>query len=192
MSATAKTIRPARARKPATSAAPAPAAPAAGPGDLAAMRTLELVFFVHLQMAHTADEVLVEHGLGRPHHRVLYFAAREPGIAVGSLLSLLRISNQALARTTQQLTAKGLLEQRYSTEDRRVRRNYATAKGQSLLRLLTRRQLEQISRAQSRLSPAEIQCMWDALSVMARPEDLAWVNAHPIDLPAPPARGKAG
>lgn len=190
MSAAANVARIGRARK---TAAPPPAAPAdVPPADLAAMRTLELVFFVHLQMAHTADEVLVEHGLGRPHHRVLYFSAREPGITVGSLLSLLRISNQALARTTQQLTAKGLLEQRYSTEDRRVRRNYATAKGRALLRLLTRRQIKQIAAAQSRISPAELHCMWNTLSVMARPEDLAWVNAHPVEVPAPPASGKAG
>ena len=174
-------------------AAAAPAEPADVPAsDIAAMRTLELVFFVHLQMAHTADEVLVNHGLGRPHHRVLYFAAREPGITVGSLLALLRISNQALARTTQQLAAKGLLEQRYSTEDRRVRQNYATPKGRTLLRQLTRRQLEQIAAAQSRISPAELQCMWNTLSVMARPEDLAWVNTHPVEAPAPQLRGKAG
>ena len=34
--------------------------------ERSAMRTLELVFFVHLQMADIADQVLVGHGLGRP------------------------------------------------------------------------------------------------------------------------------
>lgn len=148
----------------------------------AALRTLELVFFVHLQMADAADQVLMEHGLGRPHHRVLHFAGRMPGITVGSLMSLLRISNQALSRTTNQLTGMGLLEQRYSTEDRRVRQNHLTPKGQALLRLLTKRQLALIGQAQALLSAAEIEGMWNGLTVMVRPEDMAWVTTHPLDL----------
>lgn len=167
----------------------APCTQAQAPGldaERAAMRTLELVFFVHLQMADIADQVLMDHGLGRPHHRVLHFAGRTPGITVGSLMSLLRISNQALSRTTNQLTTMGLLEQRYSTEDRRVRQNYLTAEGQALLGLLTQRQIALIGQAQARLSKAEIEGMWNGLSVMVRPEDMAWVTTHPFDLPTPP------
>lgn len=148
----------------------------------AAMRTLELVYFVHLQMADIADQVLVEHGLGRPHHRVLHFAARAPGITVGSLMSLLRISNQALSRTTNQLMGMGLLEQRYSAEDRRVRQNHLTPDGQALLRALTARQLALIGDAQAHLSAAEVEGMWKGLAVMARPEDIAWASAHPFEL----------
>ncbi len=150
--------------------------------EYAAMRTLELVFFVHLQTADIADQVLMDHGLGRPHHRVLHFAGRTPGITVGSLMSLLRISNQALSRTTNQLTTMGLLEQRYSTEDRRVRQNYLTTQGQALLRTLTDRQISLIGAAQAHLSRSEIESMWNGLAVMVRPEDLAWVNTHPLTL----------
>ena len=62
---------------PRTSRAKKPKATATSPSggldsEHAAMRTLELVFFVHLQMADIADQVLMEHGLGRPHHRVLH------------------------------------------------------------------------------------------------------------------------
>lgn len=175
----AVTIAPktSRAGKPKAAAARADALDA----ERAAMRTLELVFFVHLQMADIADQVLMEHGLGRPHHRVLHFAGRTPGITVGSLMSLLRISNQALSRTTNQLTTMGLMEQRYSSEDRRVRQNYLTLEGQALLRLLTDRQMALIGEAQARLSPAEIECMWNGLSVMVRPEDIVWVTTHPFD-----------
>lgn len=171
--------RTSRAKKPKTTT---PSASGGLDSEHAAMRTLELVFFVHLQMANIADQVLAEHGLGRPHHRVLHFAGRTPGITVGSLMSLLRISNQALSRTTNQLTGMGLLEQRYSTEDRRVRQNHLTAKGQALLKVLTERQLALIGEAQARLSAAEIEGMWNGLSVMVRPEDMAWVTTHPFDL----------
>lgn len=174
-------IRPAKKAK-----TPTPT-PASGlDSEHAAMRTLELVFFVHLQMADIADQVLMEHGLGRAHHRVLHFAGRTPGITVGSLMSLLRISNQALSRTTNQLMGMGLLEQRYSLEDRRVRQNHLTPEGQSLLRTLTERQLVLIAQAQSRLSAAEIEGMWNGLTVMVRPEDMAWVTTHPFELSKQP------
>lgn len=176
MSSAALPKTTARTRK-ADATSTAAAAPRPSARELAAMQTLELVFFVHLQMADAADQMLAEHGLGRPHHRVLYFATREPGITVGALLSMLRITNQALARTTAQLAERGLLEQRYSAEDRRVRRNYATAEGQALVRRLTQRQIEVITRAQSRLASSEIKAMLAALAAMARPEDIAWMQA---------------
>lgn len=179
MSATDTVTGSSRAKKTKT-ATPSP--PATLDSEHAAMRTLELVFFVHLQMAEIADQVLMEQGLGRPHHRVLHFAGRSPGITVGSLMSLLRISNQALSRTTSQLTSKGLLEQRYSPEDRRVRQNHLTPKGHALLRVLTERQLALIAKAQKKLSASEIEGMWKALTVMVRPEDLAWVTMHPFEL----------
>ena len=169
-------------RKP--GAAKSTATPPASARELAAQRTLELVFFAHMEMADAADQVLAEHQLGRPHHRLLYFAAREPGITVGSLLSLLRISNQAMSRTMNQLTALGLLEQRYSTADRRVRQNFVTAAGLALLRQVTERQIQQIAAHQEQLSTAQLEGMWNALSALARPEDLKWWNAHPTTDPS--------
>ena len=176
--------RTSRAKKPKAAAAVQQGAAGGAGGENAAMRTLELVFFVHLQMADIADQTLAGHGLGRPHHRVMHFAGRTPGITVGTLMSLLRISNQALSRTTNQLVSMGLLEQRYSIEDRRVRLNYLTPEGQALLKQLTRRQVALIGQAQAGLSQAEIEAMWNGLSVMVRPEDMAWVSAHPFDLSA--------
>lgn len=149
----------------------------------AALRTLELVFFVHMQMADAADQMLAEHGLGRPHHRVLYFAGRQPGITVGELMTLLRISNQALARTTNLLTAEGLLEQRYSPSDRRVRQNFITPKAQALLKLTTQRQLGTIAAALEHLTPSQVEGMWSGLQVMVRPEDMAWITEHPAPPP---------
>lgn len=169
-------IRTARSRKSAA-AKPSTASPDHA-RELAAKRTLELVFFAHMEMADAADQVLAGQGLGRPHHRLLYFALRQPGITVGALLSLLRISNQALSRTTNQLTAMGLLEQRYSAEDRRVRQNFVTAEGEALLREVTERQIRQIAAHQDQLTPAQLEGMWNALSALARSDDLAWLNAH--------------
>lgn len=147
--------------------------------ESAAMRTVELIFFVHLRMADCADPVLAEIGLGRPHHRLLYFVARNPGITVGDLTALLHISNQALSRTTNQLTSMGLLEQRYSLEDRRVRQNFVTTEGLALLRRLIENQMAMISRAHAEMTPEELSNMWRSLAVMIHPQDMVWVQGHP-------------
>lgn len=148
--------------------------------EQAARRTNELVFFAHMQIADAADRLLARHKLGRPHHRVLYFACRQPGITVGELMGVLRISNQALARTTNQLVALGLLEQRYSLEDRRVRQNHATDRGLALLNELAGQQLATIRAAHATLTGDQIEGLWSSLAAIARAEDLVWVTAHPV------------
>ncbi len=149
-------------------------------------RTLELVFFAHMEMADASDQLLAQHGLGRPHHRVLYFAHLSPGIAVGELMSLLRISNQALSRTMQQLAAQGFIEQRYCVDDRRVRRHHVTDKGRTLLAASRKRQFEVIRKAHSGCSQDDIEAFWRTLTLLSRPEDLAWISSHPAAADLPP------
>ena len=50
-----------------------------------------------------------ERGLGRVHHRILYFVARSPGIAVNALLGVLDVSKQALHAPLRELVDKGLI-----------------------------------------------------------------------------------
>lgn len=179
-----------RARTPArprASATPTSAPPADWRGTPAALgRTLELVFFAHMEMADPSDRILAEYGLGRPHHRVLYFAQLSPGITVGELTTMLRISNQALSRTMQQIAAKGLIEQRYCPEDRRVRRHYVTEQGAALLAASKARQFEVIRKAHLACPQADIEAFWRTLTLLSRPEDLIWISRHPgAHTPAP-------
>ena len=147
--------------------------------DHEAMRTLELVFFVHLRMAECADAILAEHGLGRQHHRVLYFMSRKPGISVGELTSVLRVTQQALSRITRELTDRGLIEQRLGLEDRRVRCNHLTAAGKVLLAALEERQIALVKGAHSRLTGSQIDSLWQGLETMIRLEDVDWISPHP-------------
>lgn len=151
-----------------------------------AQRTIELVYFAHIDQADWADHVLAKHGIGRPHHRVLYFTHKFPGISVRELMALLRISNQALARTTTQLVALGFLEQRYGESDRRVRGHFLSRQGESLLTKLTRHQVEQVAESMAGLSPAEVDGLWFGLETIIRPEDRRWL------LPRPPGIPQAG
>lgn len=139
-------------------------------------RTLELVFFVHIEMADLANQVLEKYGLGRPHHRALYFVVRRPGITVGELMSILRITNQALSRTINQLVKMDLIEQRSSKQDRRHRCHFPTAKGISLDQRLTERQFDHIDRSLADVSTRELEIFWDVLRDMVREQDKPWIS----------------
>jgi len=139
-------------------------------------RTLELVFFVHIEMADLANQVLEQYGLGRPHHRALYFVVRRPGINVGELMSVLRITNQALSRTINQLVKMDLIEQRSSDQDRRHRCHFPTAKGVDLDRRLTRRQFDHIDRSLVDVPKSDLEIFWDVLRKMVREQDKPWIS----------------
>ena len=58
------------------------------------------------------DRGLAKMGLGRAHHRALYFIARKPDMTVSELLSLLAITKQSLGRVLGELADRGLVETR--------------------------------------------------------------------------------
>lgn len=149
-----------------------------------AQRTIELVYFAHVDQAEWADHELAKHDIGRPHHRVMYFASKFPGISVRELMAILRITNQALARTTTQLVSLGFLDQRYGVSDRRVRQHFLSRKGEALLFKLTRHQVEQVAKSMAALHPSEIDGLWFGLETIIRPEDRRWLLPRPSDIPS--------
>lgn len=96
----------------------------------------DLMFFAYSRHFRHADEELTNRGLGRAHHRVLYFVARKPDMTVGELLTILGIAKQSLARVARELTDKGLLAQRPGLRDRRQRLLSLTDEGTALERSL--------------------------------------------------------
>ena len=50
---------------------------------------MELLYFGYSHLTRSIDQGLAEEGLGRAHHRALYFIARKPDMTVSELLSLL-------------------------------------------------------------------------------------------------------
>ena len=61
-------------------------------------RGLELLYFGNSHIVRSIDRGLAAQGLGRAHHRALYFMARKPDMTVSELLSLLAITKQSLGR----------------------------------------------------------------------------------------------
>lgn len=102
----------------------------------------DLMFFAYRDFTGAADVILEELGLGRAHHRALHFIGRSPGMTVGDLLSILRITKQSLARVLTSLMADGYVQQLPGRQDRRQRLLSLTEPGQALERRLFERQRE--------------------------------------------------
>jgi DNA-binding MarR family transcriptional regulator len=98
---------------------------------------LDLLFYAWRDLAAAADPALEKEGLGRAHHRALYFVGRRPGLAVGDLMAILGITKQSLGRVLKDLAARGLLAQSIGTEDRRERRLGLTEAGHALEQALS-------------------------------------------------------
>src|SRR3954453_23607007 len=107
----------------------------------------DLLFFAYRDFTGAADRLLEELGLGRAHHRALHFIGRTPGMTVGELLSILRITKQSLARVLTVLVEKGYVAQSRGRSDGRQRLLSLTEEGQALERRLFERQRERLASA---------------------------------------------
>ena len=82
-------------------------------------RGVELLYFGYTRLTRAIDEGLAKQGLGRAHHRALYFIARQPDLSVSSLLRILGITKQSLGRVLNELADRGLVETSVGEIDRR-------------------------------------------------------------------------
>ncbi len=117
----------------------------------------ELLFFAYRDFTGSADPVLDELGLGRAHHRVLYFVGARPGVTVTELLALLRITKQSLARVLSQLVAEAYVEHTRGAADRRQKHLALTETGRVLERRLFDRQRELLVTAFSEAGVAAVE-----------------------------------
>ncbi|AKR56549.1 MarR family transcriptional regulator [Youhaiella tibetensis] len=117
-----------------------------------------LFFFAYRDFVRDADALLERQGFGRAHHRVLYFVNLKPGLPVATILDVLKITKQSLARVLRQLIDNGYVEQRTGPSDRRQRLLYPTAKGREFFETLSATQASRIEAALAPL-PAEARTM---------------------------------
>ncbi len=110
-------------------------------------QAIELLFYACRDVASEPDARLAALGLGRAHHRAIYFVGRHPGITVGELLGILRITKQSLSRVLGHLMQKGYVVQRSGPHDRRQRLLTLTEAGARLERELSECQRRRIAHA---------------------------------------------
>ena len=105
----------------------------------------DMLFFAYRDFTGAVDVILDELGLGRAHHRALHFIGRTPGMTVGDLLAILRITKQSLARVLTALVEQGYVAQLPGRNDRRQRLLSLTEAGQALERRLFECQRERLA-----------------------------------------------
>ncbi|MEH6757221.1 MAG: MarR family transcriptional regulator [Parasphingorhabdus sp.] len=95
-------------------------------------RGIELLYFGYTRLTNAIDQELAKQGLGRAHHRALYFIARQPDLTVGELLRLLAITKQSLGRVLKELHDRGMVVTKTGPVDRRQKLLSLTDSGAAL------------------------------------------------------------
>jgi DNA-binding MarR family transcriptional regulator len=111
------------------------------------LQCVELFYFGYRAFTSRPDRILGQRGLGRVHHRILYFVGRNPAITINALLDILKVSKQALNAPLRQLIEMKLVTTRVLAEDRRVKQLSLTSEGARLEGQLTATQVKQLSDA---------------------------------------------
>lgn len=105
---------------------------------------IEQFYFAYRAFTARPDKILEQRGLGRVHHRILYFVAHRPGLAVNELLAILGVSKQALNAPLRQLVEMKLLSNNAADHDRRIKKIHLTEEGRKLEAQLTQTQMKQL------------------------------------------------
>ena len=155
-----------------------PASPNASPLFLReeeVRRGVELLYFGYTRLTRSIDEGLALEGLGRAHHRALYFIARQPDLTVSELLKILGITKQSLGRVLNDLSARGLVENRAGISDRRQKLLRLTAKGLKFESQLFEALRNGMSSAYAAAGQESITGFWRVLEGLVPEEDRSMV-----------------
>lgn len=147
-------------------AAPAPSASPQFLREPELRRGMELLYFGYGHLTRSIDRDLARQGLGRAHHRALYFIARKPDLTVSELLSLLAITKQSLGRVLNELTSRELVETRSGERDRRQRLLRLTSAGGKLESELFEAARQKMAAAYARAGQQAVNGYWAVLEGM--------------------------
>lgn len=120
---------------------------------------IEQLYFAYRGFTDRPDRILERRGLGRVHHRILYFIGRRPDVSVRGLLELLAVSKQALNAPLRQLLEMNLVAVAPDPADGRVKNLRLTAEGRRLEAELTGAQMRHLQTAFDRAG-SEAEAGW--------------------------------
>ncbi|WP_411338763.1 MarR family winged helix-turn-helix transcriptional regulator [Sphingopyxis sp. J-6] len=123
-------------------------------------RGIEYLFFAHGALWRAIDARLAENELGRAHYRALYFIARQPGLTITDLLTLLGITKQSLGRVVKELEAREMLVTRPGNRDRRQKELRLTEAGRALEKSVFALLRDAMSRAYTHAGQAAVTGFW--------------------------------
>ncbi|GAA3956767.1 MarR family winged helix-turn-helix transcriptional regulator [Gordonia caeni] len=136
---------------------------------IALRQAVEDLYFAYRTFTDLPDQLLGELGLGRTHHRILYFVQRDPGLSVGELLAVLNVSKQAIHRPIKDLEERGLLSITADADDRRLRRLSATPEGADLEARLTSVQMRLLDHAFEGIDTSAVEDWHRIMQRLAQP-----------------------
>ncbi|WP_404368386.1 MarR family transcriptional regulator [Sphingomonas sp. MMS24-J45] len=136
-------------------------------------RGMELMYFAQSTLARSTETRLAEMGLGRAHHRAMYFIARHPDLTVSALLGLLGITKQSLGRVLNELVDRDLVETRIGERDRRQRLLRLSSAGVELEVELFETVRQHWANAYARAGQNAVSGFWSVLEGMIGEADLA-------------------
>ncbi|BCA58685.1 MarR family winged helix-turn-helix transcriptional regulator [Sphingomonas sp. HMP6] len=136
-------------------------------------RGMELMYFAQSTLARSTEARLAEMGLGRAHHRAMYFIARHPDLTVSALLGLLGITKQSLGRVLNELVDRDLVETRIGERDRRQRLLRLSDAGVELEYELFETVRQHWAAAYARAGQTAVSGFWSVLEGMIGDADLA-------------------
>ena len=123
---------------------------------------IEAFFFAYRAFTAGPDRILAQRGLGRVHHRILYFVGRSPGIAMNELLDTLGVTKQALNAPLRRLAGMKLVTVHAAAHDRRYRQLSLTTDGRRLEAQLTGTQMKHLA-AVFAVEGAQAEAAWQAV-----------------------------
>jgi DNA-binding MarR family transcriptional regulator len=135
------------------------------------LELVELLFFAYRDFVGDPDRLLEDFGFGRAHHRVLHFVARNPGLTIAELLTILKITKQSLNPVLKELIGKGYIDSLPGREDRRQRHLYVSKLGKSLTQDLVTLQTRRMARATSECGPEAAKMARQFLAAMIEPSE---------------------
>jgi DNA-binding MarR family transcriptional regulator len=140
-------------------------------------RGVELLYFGYSHLYRQTDQCLAKQGLGRAHHRALYFVARTPDMTITTLLRTLGITKQSLGRVLNELVERELVEVRAGREDRRQRLLRLTATGAALEAELFEAMRQRLGAAYAQAGQEAVTGFWRVLEAMIPAEERGRVKA---------------
>ena len=118
---------------------------------------VDLLFFASRDISAHGEHTLRSAQLGRAHARAIYFIARNPGLSVADLLSILKVTKQSLNRVLNDLLDGGYVERRAGMRDRRKRELRLTGKGAALEDAIWEERRPRLVRAFREAGPEAVQ-----------------------------------
>ncbi|CAM4065609.1 homoprotocatechuate degradation operon regulator, HpaR [Yersinia intermedia] len=124
-------------------------------------QAIEQFYFGYRKFTELPDKLLAQRGLGRVHHRILYFVGHNPDIAINALLGILKISKQALNAPLKQLVKMELITVTTAEYDQRVRQLSLSPAGKKL---------------ESQLTDTQIQLLQQVFQQLGKETETAWLQ----------------